>query len=154
MLHVHAQTISRWERGERQIKARDMDRAVALFGGLPKSGLGRSVPRGTLYHDTPTGQVMGQIERDVIRRGATDLEADFLLAAISSPQAFQLCTPEGGELSTDAYAALVRSLMRWLDGWIADRNRTDPTVDGVPVAGAAPPRSAAAPAKGQRKAAR
>lgn len=153
LLNVHAQTISRWERGQRQIKATDMDRAVALFGEMPRAGLGRSVSRETPYQDTPAGQLMGQIERDVIRRGATDLEADFLLAAISTPQAFRLCTPEGGGLSTDDYAALVRSLMRWLDEWVAHR-RLEPeraTADGELVAEPAPrPRVAAPPIRQQK----
>lgn len=127
LLHVHTQTVSRWERGERQIKARDLEEARRLF--KMSEGLSRNVPRGTKPSEELSGwdQLLGRFEREIIRMGATDMEADFVIAALSTKAAFKLCTEDAigreypREKVQDEWVRLFRSMIPWIEQRIDER---------------------------------
>lgn len=159
-LGVHSQTISRWERGERRIKAVDLSRAVELYKATT-AGLGHSVPRGTrslsgvgVHGELPRWwtELVDRLDRELVRHGATDAEADFVSAALLTPEAYYLASrdDDGVQLSGEARERrtedFVMSMVQWTIATAA--RRTAPTgkesapTRGARVAGEKPPRTA------------
>lgn len=98
-LGLHELSVSRWETGAREPGTANFQRAVALY------------PRGTSAD--PWSALVAKTEREAVRRGATDAEADFLRAALDLPQARALVAQNGANEAQAA--ALALSLLDWVD---------------------------------------
>jgi transcriptional regulator with XRE-family HTH domain len=125
------QTISRWERGERQPKASDVERVRKyLLDYYNRNGivLGKTVPRDTMRVSEPTAPRMpGWFERriddtmlELARAGATNEQARYVRDLLRSEATvrFVLLNDDGSPRSAKAQEEQVRDLIEGLRFWI------------------------------------
>jgi transcriptional regulator with XRE-family HTH domain len=92
---VDAQSVSRWERGERTPNAMDYRRAMDVLH-VPKIGLSQTVPRGTPSADAEEAlppshaKLIRDFEREAARIGATDPELDHIHWSLRNPQSSRM----------------------------------------------------------------
>jgi transcriptional regulator with XRE-family HTH domain len=149
-INVDAQTVARWERGERRPGAEPFEAAIAhlnrVIGGLnqnvPRATVGE--PRSDLYVARQTtegagpllpiwvGQRITAFEREATRAGATDAQLDYIRSVLESHATAKLVlfkddgSPRERAGQEQQLGLMIDSMRFWLE-----RN---PTPDGAPMA--------------------
>jgi transcriptional regulator with XRE-family HTH domain len=128
-------TVSRWERGERSPMAREYANAMAALGvrhvSEPIGSRGGTSSESLL--PTELAHRVERFERRLIRLGATDREADYLMSVLDSDQTSRFLTfgDDGSPRAPNDQVADLESLFSAMEAWV--RARIDGREPGLPV---------------------
>jgi transcriptional regulator with XRE-family HTH domain len=132
-IDVDAQTVARWERGERRPNAEAFEAAVAHLNAVV-AGLSKDVSRETPRPDIPEwlDARAAALDRELTRAGATDAQLDYIKSIMRSPATlkFVLRNDDG---SPRPAAEQQQQLELFIDGmrfWLA----RSATPGGAPIA--------------------